>query len=68
VSDDYRGWVRGLFTTLAREARVPEPEKLARQLHLIYDGASLSARMDRDASSAVMARAAAEALLDAAVG
>jgi AcrR family transcriptional regulator len=68
VSDDYRGWVRGLFTTLAREARVPEPEKLARQLHLIYDGASLSARMDRDPSASTAARAAAEALLDAACG
>ena len=68
ASDDYRGWVRGLFTTLAREAGVPEAEKLARQLHMIYDGASLSARMDRDPSAATASRAAAEALLDAACG
>ena len=63
---DYRGWVRGLFTGLAREAGVPDPEGLARQLHLLYDGASLSARMDHDRSAAVAARAAAEALLGAA--
>jgi AcrR family transcriptional regulator len=66
AADDYRGWVRGLLTGLAREAGAAEPEKLGRQLYMIYDGASLSARMDRDPSSAVTARAAAETLLDAA--
>src|ERR1700745_2373630 len=44
VADDYRGWVRGLLTGLAREAGAPDPEKLGWQLHMIYDGASLSAR------------------------
>lgn len=34
---------------------------------MVYDGASLSARMDRDTSAAAAARAAAEALLDAAL-
>ena len=67
ASDDYRGWVRGLLTGLAREIGVPDPERLGRQLHMIYDGASLSARMDHDPSAAVAARAAAEALLDAAI-
>jgi AcrR family transcriptional regulator len=66
AADDYRGWVRGLLTSLAREAGAAEPEKLGRQLYMIYDGASLSARMDRDPSSAVTARAAAETLRDAA--
>ena len=66
AADDYRGWVRGLLTGLAREAGAAEPEKLGRQLHMIYDGASLSARMDHDPSSARAARAAAAALLDAA--
>ena len=65
ASDDYRGWVRGLLTGLAREAGAPDPERLGRQLHMIYDGASLSARMDHDPSASVTARAAAEALLDA---
>jgi hypothetical protein len=65
---DYRGWVRGPFTGLAREAGVPDPEGLARQLHLLYDGAGLSARMDHDPSAAVAARSAAAALLDAALG
>ena len=67
AADDYRGWVRGLLTSLAGEAGAPDPEKLGRQLHMIYDGASLSARMDRDPSASVAARAAAAALLDAAL-
>ena len=67
AADDYRGWVRGLLTGLAREAGAPDPETLGRQLHMIYDGASLSARMDRDPSSSVAARAAAGTLLDAAL-
>src|SRR5580692_12187427 len=67
AADDYRGWVRGLLTGLARAAGAPDPERLGRQLHMIYDGASLSARMDRDPSSAAAARDASEELLDAAL-
>ena len=67
AADDYRGWVRGLLTDLAGQAGAPEPERLGRQLHMIYDGASQSARMDRDPAAALSARAAAETLLDAAL-
>jgi AcrR family transcriptional regulator len=67
AADSYRDWVRDLLTGLAREAGVPDPGTLGRQLHLLYDGASLSARMDHDPSVAAAARAAAEVLLDAAL-
>jgi AcrR family transcriptional regulator len=67
ASDRYRLWVRTLFTDLAREAGVADSEGLARQLHLLYDGAGVSARMDRDPSAATTARVAAAALFDAAV-
>ena len=67
AADDYRGWVRALLTDLAREAGAPAPELLGRQLHLIYDGASLSARMDHDPVVSAAARGAAEVLLDAAL-
>ena len=59
--------MRGLLTGLAADAGAADPQLLGRQLHIIYDGASLSARMDRDASAAVAARAAAALLLDAAL-
>ncbi|MFJ3303850.1 TetR/AcrR family transcriptional regulator [Streptomyces sp. NPDC086549] len=67
AADRYRLWVRTMFTELAREAGVTDAEGLARQLHLLYDGAGVSARMDRDPSAATTARAAAAALFDAAV-
>jgi AcrR family transcriptional regulator len=66
VADDYRAWVRGLFTELAAASGYADPETLARQLLLLYDGAEQSARIDRDPSAATTARAAAAALLDAA--
>jgi len=66
AAEAYRDWVRTLFTALAKEAGVADPDALARQLHLLYDGAVLSARLDRDPSAATTARAAAAALLDAA--
>ena len=59
--------MRALFADLASQAGAAEPERLARQLHMIYDGASLSTRMDRDPAAAVNARAAAAILLDAAL-
>ena len=67
AASDYRGWVRTLLVDLAGEAGAAAPETLGRQLHMIYDGASLSARMDHDPTASVAARAAAETLLDAAL-
>jgi len=66
ATNRYRQWVRTLFTDLAREAGAADPEDLARQLHLLYDGAGVSARMDRDPSAATTARAAAAAVFDTA--
>jgi AcrR family transcriptional regulator len=67
AAEGYRAWVRALLTELADDAGVREPEVLARQLHLLYEGAAQSARMDHDPSAAVAARAAAADLLDAAL-
>jgi AcrR family transcriptional regulator len=65
AADDYRTQIRTLFTELAKQAGASDPRKLARQLQVIYDGAGLAARMDRDPTIATTARAAAETLLDA---
>ena len=65
AAGDYREWVRSMFAELAGELGAADPDTLARQLHLLYDGAGLSARMDRDPAVAVVSRAAAVALLDA---
>ena len=67
ATEAYRRWVRALLTELAARAGVPEPEILARQLHLLYDGSGQSARLDHDPAAAAAARAAAAILLDAAL-
>jgi AcrR family transcriptional regulator len=66
VSDDIRAWTRGLFVELARDAGAKDPDSLAAQLVLLYDGTLVGARMDRGPGVAATARATAAALLDAA--
>jgi AcrR family transcriptional regulator len=67
AAQGYRAEILALFTGLARDAGVANAARLGRQLQLVYDGAGLAARMERDPSIARSARAAAEALLDAAL-
>ncbi len=64
VTDVSRTWLRELFIGLAAELGVVDPAGLARQLVLLYDGATIAAQLDRDPTSAVVAKAAAAALLD----
>jgi AcrR family transcriptional regulator len=68
AAHQFRSWVRGIFTDLAAQLGAPDPVKLGRQLHLVYEGAGLAARMDHhDPAIAPSSRDAAEALLDAAL-
>jgi AcrR family transcriptional regulator len=67
ASNAYRAWTRGLFTQLARDAGAVDPPALADQLVLLYDGASVGARMDKQVGAAALARTIAERLVDAAV-
>jgi AcrR family transcriptional regulator len=66
-SEIFRGWLRGLLTELAADAGARDPQRLARQLGMIYDGANLSVRMDHNPEAAADARANVETLLDAAL-
>ncbi len=68
VSDASRAWIRSLFAELAQAAGAADAERLAQQLVLLYDGATVAARMDRNPGAAAAARAAAATLLDAAAG
>jgi len=67
VSQESRQWLRTTLVELARAAGVRDPDTLAAQFALLYDGASVSARLDGDHQAATKARAAAEKLLDAAL-
>ena len=66
VSNANRAWTRGLFFELARDAGAKDPATLADQLVVLYDGASVGGRMDRDSKAALMAREIATILLAAA--
>jgi AcrR family transcriptional regulator len=67
AAESYRRDIRALFTELAADAGAPDPALLASQLQLVYDGGGLAANMDRDATIAAPARAAAAALIAAAL-
>ena len=60
-----RAWTRRLLVQLAREAGAGDGQRLGRQLALLYDGAIVSASVDRDLQAAKEALAAAELLLAA---
>lgn len=64
--EDAREWMRQLFFGIAQEARAKDPEDLARQLTVLYDGASVSAQFGGGATAVASARASAGLLLDAA--
>jgi AcrR family transcriptional regulator len=63
---EFRTWIRTMFADLAEQAGAPDPGQLGGQLHVLYDGAGLTARMDRDPDIAAATRAAVETLIDSA--
>jgi AcrR family transcriptional regulator len=68
-SRTYRNYVRTVFGEILEQAGVADAESVAARLHLIYDGAQMSARMDTDPTNPEIvanARALVEAVLDAA--
>jgi AcrR family transcriptional regulator len=67
VAEAHRGWLHSLFLDLAKLAGACNPEELAGQLMLLYDGAAISAWMDHNRSAAKSARSVAAALVDTAI-
>jgi AcrR family transcriptional regulator len=67
VAEKYRTWLWSLFTDLAKAIGVRDAKQVGRQLFLLYDGAAVAARMDKDRNAAAKAvRSAVVALLDSA--
>ena len=66
ATEEYRLWVHSLFLDLAYAADAADPETLARQLVLIYDGAGVSAWLDHSPSVAKAAAGIAKVLVDTA--
>ncbi|MEJ0034994.1 MAG: TetR/AcrR family transcriptional regulator [Gammaproteobacteria bacterium] len=64
VCDESRGWMRTLFTDLAKEAGVRDAVTLAEKLLLLYDGAAVAALMDKSKAAVASAREVAEMLVE----
>jgi AcrR family transcriptional regulator len=67
AADSYRHDIHELFSELAEAAGAADPALLASQLQMIYDGGGLAAKMDQNPDIAAPARAAASALIGAAL-
>jgi AcrR family transcriptional regulator len=67
MCDESRAWNLALFADLAKQAGAADPDRVAQQLRLLYDGASVSAHVDTNSAAAAAARAMAEMMLDKAV-
>ncbi len=66
VVDASRAWLRACSATWSSSSAWPSPDRLARQLVLLYDGVTNASLLDRDTEAAATARAAAATLLDVA--
>jgi len=64
--DAARSWMKQLFLKLCQQCEVAAAGELAQQLVLLYDGALVAARMDRNPAAVQSARSVASALLAAA--
>jgi AcrR family transcriptional regulator len=62
ATTEYRAWFRALLRDLAAD-----PDGLARQLHLLYDGMAATTWLDHDPSAVADTVAAARTLVDAAI-
>jgi AcrR family transcriptional regulator len=67
MCDETRAWNLALFADLAKQAGAADPDRVAQQLRLLYDGASVSAHVDKSSSAVAAARAMAEMVLDQAI-
>jgi len=67
MCDLSRGWFRAVLLDLARQAGAAEPERLVRQLVLLYDGVTVAAQMDGNRTAAAEARTLAAGLIASAI-
>jgi AcrR family transcriptional regulator len=67
MCDESRAWNLALFADLARQAGAADPDRVAQELRVLYDGALLSAHVDASNTAVATARAMAEMVLDQAI-
>ncbi len=66
VIEEAREWILDLLTGLVKDAGLPQPRRIAEQLHILYDGAVVAAAMDGAPHAATMAKAMGAKLIEGA--
>ena len=67
MCDESRAWNLALFADLAKQDGAADPDRVAQQLRVLYDGAMVSAHLDTSSIAVAAARAMAEVVLDQAI-
>jgi AcrR family transcriptional regulator len=67
MCDESRAWNLALFADLSKQAGAADPDQVAQQLRVLYDGAMVSAHVDTGSTAVAAARAMAEVVLDQAI-
>src|ERR1700679_3412599 len=67
MCDESRARNLALFADLATQAGAADPDRVAQQLRVLYDGAMASAHLDASSDAVAAARAMAETVLDQAI-
>ena len=67
ICDESRAWNLALFADLAAQAGAADPDRVAQQIRVLYDGAMLSAHVDTSGTAVAAARSMAEMVLDEAI-
>jgi AcrR family transcriptional regulator len=67
MCDESRAWNLALFADLAKQDGAADPDRVAQQLRVLYDGAMVSAHLDTSSTAVAAARAMAEVVLDQAI-
>jgi hypothetical protein len=67
MCDESRAWNLALLADLAKQAGAADPDRVAQQLRVLYDGAMISAHVDTSSTAVTAARTMAEMVLDQAI-
>ena len=67
VCKEYKRLVKGYIQELCEQAGAPNPQKLAEELALLFEGATVTAQISQSPKTAQIAKRAAKALIDRAI-
>jgi AcrR family transcriptional regulator len=67
VCKEYKKLVKGYIQKLCQEAGAPDPQRLAEELAMLFEGATVTAQVSQNPKTAKIAKRVAKALIDKAI-